>query len=103
MGLNTSANWVFCYDIADKKRLSRIFRLLKSNGIAIQYSVFLVRANLSEINNLVSKIRTLIDTSRDDVRAYRLPSRTNLIMFGKPLFPEDMLFGCGIASLHNST
>lgn len=32
--------WIVSYDIADPKRLKRVFRCCKGNGIHLQYSVF---------------------------------------------------------------
>ena len=32
--------YLVCYDIADEKRLTRIYRLMKGRGLHIQYSVF---------------------------------------------------------------
>ncbi len=99
VGLNTKVNWLVCYDIADRKRLVRVFKLLKSNGIPIQYSVFLVRASPAEMERLEQKITRLIDPRADDVRAYRIADREPKIEIGPPLLIDGTLIGCGLQSL----
>ncbi len=99
MGLKPAANWVVCYDIADKKRLGRVFRLLKKNGIPIQYSIFLVCANNADMAALFKQISALIDPRADDVRSYRLTDLHHMVLLGHSLTPDGVLIGCGIAAL----
>ncbi|MFZ4625634.1 MAG: CRISPR-associated endonuclease Cas2 [Rhodoferax sp.] len=88
-----------CYDMADPRRLARIFRLLKSNGIPLQYSVFLVHASSLEMDQLENKIKAIINPAEDDVRAYRIPLANRKVVLGHPLVPDGMLIGCGIDTL----
>ena len=39
MAQHTPASWLVTYDISDKKRLTRIHKALKKEGIPVQYSV----------------------------------------------------------------
>lgn len=93
MGLNAKAHWVACYDIAERKRLARLFKLLKSEGIPLQYSVFLLHASEHELALLEERIRNIIHPKEDDVRIYKVPSRNDIWMIGKPLVPDGVLLG----------
>ena len=42
MSQTATARYLVTYDIADPKRLSRLFRFMKKQGVPLQYSVFLV-------------------------------------------------------------
>jgi CRISPR-associated protein Cas2 len=95
MGLNTPANWLVCYDMKDPKRLTRVFKLLKTQGIPIQYSIFLVHASHRAIMQLEARICLLIDTKEDDVRVYFIPACSDTVVMGKPLIPEGILLGDG--------
>lgn len=41
MSQQTPARWLVTYDIVQPRNLGRVFRLLKKNGVPVQYSVFL--------------------------------------------------------------
>lgn len=93
MGLNAQAHWVACYDIAERKRLARLFKLLKSEGVPLQYSVFLLHASEHELAQLEERIRSIIHPRDDDVRIYKVPSRSDIWTMGKSLVPDGMLLG----------
>jgi CRISPR-associated protein Cas2 len=93
MSQNASARYLVTYDIADPRRLGRLFRFLKKQGVPIQYSVFLVEASAIEINMLMGKIARMIDADADDVRAYRVPERGWQITLGTNILPDDVLPG----------
>lgn len=93
MGLNTEVDWIVCYDMADRKRLARIFKLLKSHGIPLQRSVFLIHTSSVGMEKLEIQINSLINPKEDDVRAYRLPQSGQKFVLGRPLILQDMLFG----------
>ena len=96
MGLNTPSDWIVCYDMKDRKRLARIFKFLKSQGIPIQYSVFLVHASSIAITQLEDRLCNLIDRNEDDVRIYAIPKCSKTVIMGQPLVPDGVLFGEGI-------
>jgi CRISPR-associated protein Cas2 len=59
--------FLVCYDIADDKRLRRVFKLCKNYGDHLQYSVFQCDLNPTERTGLESKLRDLIDATKDQV------------------------------------
>jgi CRISPR-associated protein Cas2 len=75
--------WLACYDIADPKRLNRIYRLMSSEAIAIQKSVFLVSMLPAEVGILTRQVLELIDPKEDQFDFVRLPRNVTAISLGK--------------------
>lgn len=71
--------YVVCYDIADEGRLTRVHRYLKGMGVPVQYSVFLCSFTWPELQEVVSRLTTLIDATADDVRLYPLPAGDTIL------------------------
>ena len=89
-----------CYDIADPKRLRRVHKLLKEEGIPLQYSVFLVQVTALERMALLGRIRAIIDEKRDDVRIYPVSSTLEFVALGQQhLDPAMTLTGEGLIQL----
>lgn len=76
------ATYLVCYDIAEPKRLVRVFRLLKGNGIHLQYSVFQCSLTWPELIKLKERIAEIINQKEDDIRIYPLPSDYKVIVMG---------------------
>mgnify|MGYP000455734142 CR=1 FL=1 len=75
MSAHASARWLVAYDIAEKRRLGRVFRLLKKHGVPVQYSVFLVPASAQQMDRLIGQLAPLIDP-RDDAAIEELGKLT---------------------------
>lgn len=93
MSQNTSARYLVTYDIADKRRLSRLFRFMKKQAVPVQYSVFLVESNAVKLNEMMVRIAKLIHPTADDVRAYRLPDNGWQFTMGASILPDDIIPG----------
>lgn len=93
MSHNRPAQWLVTYDIADPKRLARVFRHLKKHGVPIQYSVFWVDATATQMLRLMTELTRLIHPTADDVRGYRLPENTWKVTLGQSMLPTDILPG----------
>ncbi|MDP2369198.1 CRISPR-associated endonuclease Cas2 [Rhodoferax sp.] len=91
MSLHANARWLVTYDIADPRRLARVFKFLKKQGVPVQYSVFQVDASAAKTGNLMVQMAKLIDADADDVRAYRLPENTWKTTLGAGILPEGVL------------
>ena len=90
MGQHAIANWLVAYDICDKKRLSRVFKVMKKEGIPIQYSLFSVQASSARMDALLTLLSQVIDKNKDDIRAYRVPSAPWQVSLGKTILPMDV-------------
>lgn len=76
------APYLVCYDIADPKRLGRVFRFMKGRGIHLQYSVFHCSLTWPELATLKEKLERMINKKEDDVRIYPLPSGFKVTVMG---------------------
>lgn len=93
MSQTASARYLVTYDIADPRRLSRVFRFLKKQGVPVQYSVFLLESNAVKVNELMVKMAKMIHPDADDVRAYRLPDNGWQVSMGASILPDDIMPG----------
>jgi CRISPR-associated protein Cas2 len=55
------------YDIRDRRRWRRVFKLMKKKGAHRQLSVFLVRATPAQVAALARELENLIDPEQDSV------------------------------------
>ncbi len=97
MADNLNGLYLVAYDIADSRRLARVHRVLKQQGLPVQYSVFTVVLKRKPLLHLLERINTLINQREDDVRCYRLPENSPADILGQQYFPDDvMLFTGGV-------
>lgn len=76
-------DWLLCYDIADPRRLGRVHRYMKDQGIAFQYSVFQLRASHAQLDMVIDRLKQLIDPREDDIRIYPLHKRPRKVTIGR--------------------
>jgi len=89
--------YLIAYDIANPRRLGKVHRILKKQGLPVQYSVFTVVMKRPRLLRLLERIEQQIEKREDDVRCYRLPGRADAVTLGRQFFPEDvMLFTDGV-------
>ncbi len=66
-------NFLICYDIADKKRLQKIAKILEKEAIRVQYSIFLFpKATKEELFILLDKVLKIHNKNQDDIRVYNI-------------------------------
>ena len=88
--------YVICYDIHCPRRLGRIHRTLKSQAMALQYSVFLFNGTQVQLQRCLEQLERLMDKQEDDIRAYPLPARGLRWCLGQPVLPEG-IYWSGLA------
>lgn len=76
------ANYLICYDIAEPRRLARVYKFIKGKGLHIQYSVFHCSLTWPNLLELKDKLNSLINEKEDDVRIYPLPAEEKVIIMG---------------------
>jgi CRISPR-associated protein Cas2 len=59
--------YLVCYDIADPKRLNRVFKTCKNHGDHLQYSVFECDLNASELAQIQRQLGEIISHKEDQV------------------------------------
>jgi CRISPR-associated endonuclease Cas2 len=83
--------YLVAYDIADPKRLSRLHRRLRRDGLAMQKSVFLVQRSQRGIGELMDELDGLIHRREDDLRAYPIPEPGEIWLRGKGVVDGSVL------------
>jgi CRISPR-associated protein Cas2 len=76
------SDYLVCYDIADERRLSRVYQFMKGRGLHLQYSVFYCRLTWNELVRIEESLCSIIDEKEDDVRIYPLPSGWKVVVLG---------------------
>lgn len=71
------AAWLLTYDIADKRRWQRLYRLVRGEGIRLQYSVFLL-PQAEPPQGFCEAVGKIVHPQEDDVRMYYLPIGTRV-------------------------
>lgn len=66
---------VVTYDVQDNTRRTRLFKLLKGYGVAVQRSVFECDLAGAQLAQMLDRGMRLIDPGADDLRAYPLCER----------------------------
>ena len=69
--------WLLAYDIADKRRWRRMYRLARAEGIYLQHSLFLIPGDTLP-QGFAQAVEDIIHPQEDDVRAYHLPAGTRV-------------------------
>jgi len=82
--------WLVAYDIRCPRRLRRVHRTLKAEGLALQYSVFCFEGSSLGLERIMDALELVIDSSVDDVRAYRLPAVVKTWMLGRQEWPDGV-------------
>jgi len=67
-------NYFICYDICDPKRLRMTAKILESYGIRVQYSFFEIETSKKHIDDMLLKIRPVLDLSEDRLYVYPICS-----------------------------
>jgi len=91
--MGRSGWYMLCYDICSPKRLGRIHRLLKKQGIAAQRSVFFVQSTQKQMDCLLDQIAREIKPREDDIRAYPVESPKKVWTTGGVLEAFPLIMG----------
>ena len=69
-------DYLICYDIRNKKRLSKIGKIVEAEAIRIQRSVyFYEKMSKKELDILIEKILKIFDEKVDDLRIYTIKNK----------------------------
>ena len=91
MALNEPLRYLIAYDIREPKRLSRVHRFLRQQGLPVQYSVFTAQLTQRKLLRVMAGLELIIEPRADDVRIYPLPTRADARLLGRQMFPDDVL------------
>ena len=85
--------WLVCYDIADPRRLARVWRAVREFGLPLQYSVYWARLDGIGVSEALREIGQRIDVRCDDVRLYPLPENVQITGLGRDVVPIGVDLG----------
>ncbi|WP_314868029.1 CRISPR-associated endonuclease Cas2 [Aggregatibacter kilianii] len=80
------------YDIADPKRLQRIYRRMTNYATPIQYSIFLFEGSEKLLTQCLTDIRRIFHPKEDDLRVYPLPHNGSQWCLGKASLPQGIIW-----------
>jgi len=63
---------LICYDVAQPKRLRRVFRDLRDIALPVQKSVFLAELTQAELEGLLTRLAEYLDPREDRLQAFML-------------------------------
>lgn len=75
--------YLISYDIADQKRLSRIYRYMKGKAIHLQKSVFYIALGNNGLHKILNEIKEIMNSKEDDIRVYPVLSDFDTIIMGR--------------------
>jgi len=64
--------FLICYDIVDEKRLRKVYKLLSTLAMPVQYSVFEAELSNEQLEQLKEKLIPCIKSDADKLTIYRL-------------------------------
>jgi CRISPR-associated protein Cas2 len=67
INLSARVTYLVCYDIANDKRLKRVFKLCKNYGNHLQYSIFECDLSPRERVRMEGELKSLIKSTEDQV------------------------------------
>lgn len=67
MSNNERKVWMVCYDIRDSARLRAVYKVMRSYGDHLQYSVFRCLVSARQLVELKGELMDKIDASEDQV------------------------------------
>ena len=82
--------WLLCYDISDPKRLQRVHRVISSNAVTLQYSVFYAYGTRTEVFEIIEQAELVIDSKKDDLRAYPILTTAQTFEYGCSMIPDNI-------------
>ncbi len=83
--------WILAYDIADPRRLARLYRLAARGARRLQYSVYLYTGSEPAMRAWLARLLVILDPCHDDFRLYPLPRQPRLWQYGAASLPEGVL------------
>jgi CRISPR-associated protein Cas2 len=69
-------DFLLCYDISDKKRLSKIAKIIEADAMRIQRSVyFYEKVSKKELKQMIERVLEVLDEKADDFRVYTIKNK----------------------------
>jgi CRISPR-associated endonuclease Cas2 len=89
--------FIIAYDITERKRLQRLQRLVSTQFLQLQYSVYYGSMTRKHMDAFITAMQKIIDPSDDDLRVYEVDPLENSFVIGK--HSEDIMLFSDIGEL----
>ena len=89
--------FIIAYDIKEKNRLQRLQRLISTQFLQLQYSVYYGTMTRTHMDTFITLIQKVIHPSDDDLRIYEVEPLENAIVLGKR--DEDIMLFSDIGQM----
>lgn len=83
-------HYIIAYDISDKKRLQKVHRVVKEYAMSLQYSVFIAPFSIHLLDEMVKRLKAVINQAQDDIRIYPLSDNSQPEVYGNRKLPEGI-------------
>ncbi len=70
--------WLIAHDIADPKRLKKVWRFMQKECFRLQYSVYLFSGSREQLDQVLDKLNQIVNNKEDDVRIYAITENTRI-------------------------
>lgn len=82
--------WLMAYDIADRGRWRRVYRIACAEGFRLQYSLYWLPITTARQRRIEAELERIIDPLRDDIRFYLFPDSAWAWLSGPCPWPEGV-------------
>lgn len=89
--------FIIAYDIKEKNRLQRLQRLISTQFLQLQYSVYYATMTRTHMDTFITLIQKVIHPSDDDLRIYEVEPLENAFVLGKR--DEDIMLFSDIGQM----
>ena len=73
-----SVRWILAHDIRDPKRLRKVWRYLRKEGVRLQYSIYMISGTRKKMQEILDQLAEFIDEKADDIRVYPIGENTRI-------------------------
>ena len=89
--------FIIAYDIKEKNRLQRLQRLISTQFLQLQYSVYYGTMTRTHMDTFITLIQKIIHPSDDDLRIYEVEPLERSVVIGKR--SDDIMLFSDIGAL----
>ncbi len=83
------ADYLVCYDIANSRRLQKIYRRALKHAVPIQYSVFWLKGTQQDLDAMMQDLAPHLNSTHDDLRAYAVRGTERCLCLGPGKLPAS--------------
>lgn len=89
--------FIIAYDISEKNRLQRLQRLISTQFLQLQYSVYYGTMTHTHMDAFITSVQKIIHPSDDDLRIYEVEPLESSFVIGK--HSDDIMLFSDVGAL----